>query len=169
VIRRDSGLLAADVGSGRQVCELAGATIVAASADGRTLAVAVQRDDPYYEPPSWKPGKGSPRRPPDAPAPEGATIVLLGGETGKEKRQVPATDATVWGLAFSPDGKALAANCGLGPGQIRLYQVSTGGLVRSLTTPAIAGACLAFSPDGSRLATAMADTSILLWDLRPGP
>jgi hypothetical protein len=28
---------------------------------------------------------------------------------------------------------------------------------------------IVYSPDGSRLATAMADTSVLLWDPRPGP
>ena len=169
VIRREPGLLAVNMGSGRLVCELAGATIVAASPDGRTLAVAVQRDDPYFELPSWKRGKETARRPADAPDPEGATIVLLDGETGREKWRIAAPGTTLWGLAFSPDGKTLAVTCGRGHGQIRLYRVSTGGLVRSISTPTITGPCLAFSPDGSRLATAMADTSVLLWDLRLGP
>ena len=133
------------------------------------LAVAVQRDDPYFELPSWKRGKETARRMPTPQSPEGATIVLLDGETGGEKGRIAAPGTTLWGLAFSPDGKTLAATCGRGHGQIRLYRVSTGGLIRSISTPAITGPCLAFSPDGSRLATAMADTSVLLWDLRLGP
>jgi WD40 repeat protein len=169
VIQQGKGLRVADLGSGSQLWEFAGATIVAATADRRTLAVAVQHDDPYYQPPSWREDKATARRHSAEPDPAAAEIVLLDGETGREARRIPVPAATVWGLAFSPDGKTLAVTSGRGPGRIRLYQVATGRQVRSIPTPSISGPTLAFSPDGSRLATAMADTSVLLWDLRPGP
>ncbi len=169
VIQQGKGLRVADLGSGRQLWEFAGATIAVAAADGRTLAVAVQHDDPYYQPPSWRVDKAVPRRHRIDADPAGAEVVLLDGETGKESRRIPMPAVVVWGLAFSPDGKTLAVTSGRGPGRIRLYQAATGRQVRSIATPPISGPALAFSPDGSRLATAMADTSVLLWDLRPGP
>jgi WD40 repeat protein len=180
VIQQGKGMGVADVGSGRELWESAGATIVAAAADGRTVAVALQHDDPYYQPPSWKVDRGAPRRhraDADRPVAEvvllgdemRTEVVLLDGETGQQARRIPVPAATVWGLAFAPDGKTLAVTTDRGPSRIRLYQVATGRPVRSIPTPPISGPALAFSPDGSRLATAMADTSVLLWDLRPGP
>ncbi len=79
----------------------------------------------------------------------GALIVLLDGETGKETRRISAPGTTVRGLAFSPDGKTLAATCGRARGQVRLYAVATGRLVRSFATPPISGPVVAFSPDGA--------------------
>lgn len=174
-IGRDRGLKVADIGAGRQVWEYAEATIVAASPDQKTLAVALQAEDPYYQKESFLivgPDRFStPRRLRVGPDRPGATIVLLDGAAGKERLRIPIPEAIVWGLAFSPDGKTLAVTCGRdgARGRIRLLPVANGGVARVISTPAISGPGLSFSPDGSRLAVAMADTSVLLWDLRPGP
>src|SRR5262249_1665540 len=114
-IGREKGLKVADLGSGRPLWDHADATIVAASSDGKSLAVALQAEDPYYQPESFMivgPDRNLARRPPRiGPEPPGATIVLLDGEAGKERLRVPVPEATVWGLAFSPDGKTLAVTC----------------------------------------------------------
>lgn len=176
VVGREKGLKVVDLVAGRPLWDHADATIVAASSDGKTVAVALQADDPYYQRESFlvmsREEEARVRRPPRiGPERPGATIVLLDGEAGKERLRVPVPEATVWGLAFAPDGKTLAVTCDTdgNRARIRLFQAATGGPVRALSAPPISGPGLAFSPDGSRLAAAMADTSVLLWDLRPGP
>jgi WD40 repeat protein len=44
--------------------------------------------------------------------------------------------------------------------------VATGKETRTIAAPTFRTRALAFTPDGSRLVTGMADTSILVWDLR---
>jgi RNA polymerase sigma factor (sigma-70 family) len=75
--------------------------------------------------------------------------------TGKEIRTL---DKAGGPLAFSPDGKMLAAGLGL-------WQVSTGKLIGQL--PEAQGGILsvAFSPDGKALASGGCDTTVLLWDV----
>jgi WD40 repeat protein len=72
-------------------------------------------------------------------------------------------------MAFSPDGKALAATTGWEEGRIHLYEVATGKETRTITTPPLRKSVIAFTPDGSRIVSGMADTSVLVWDLRSDP
>ena len=73
------------------------------------------------------------------------------------------------GLAFAPDGKTLAATTGWETGRIRFYDVASGKETRTIDTPSLRSPALAYTPDGSRLVSGMADGSILVWDVSPRP
>jgi hypothetical protein len=67
-------------------------------------------------------------------------------------------------FALSPDGRmfALGRSCGT----IELYETATGQLRRRLAGPGPACCDLTFNPDGSKLLTAGADHTILVWPVR---
>jgi WD40 repeat protein len=70
-------------------------------------------------------------------------------------------------VAFSPDGKTLAAQ-GVDNTYptIRLWDVATGKVQRRLQIPAMGGTqSLAFSPDGTKLASGHEDGGLVVWDL----
>lgn len=73
-------------------------------------------------------------------------------------------------VAFSPDG-ALLASCGgqsSEAGEIALWDVATGRLVRSLSAPGRQLAVLAFFPDGKTIAAAGTDRAMHFWDVASG-
>ena len=68
--------------------------------------------------------------------------------------------------AASPDGKWLAA---AGPGSgIRVWEASSGRLVKELSGHSDRVRSLAFSPDGERLSSGSADHSVRVWTLSDG-
>jgi hypothetical protein len=75
--------------------------------------------------------------------------------------------AQIASLAFSPDGRTLAAGCQ--DGTVQLWEVSSGQKRRSFTGHRDQVITLAFSPDGFRLASGSADTTALVWDVRRLP
>ena len=149
---------------------------LAFSTDSRLLAVATPEGDALQF--NRQPTAGSVR--------------IYEAATGALVRRFSIEGSEVGSLAFTPDGKTLAA--GVGDWSIRLYDLATGRerlprLRRADTTPtptmgpgAIEGtqrpraaACLAFSPDGSLLASGLGWggsqnllkdwPSIILWDV----
>ena len=74
----------------------------------------------------------------------------------------------VYSVAFTPDGKALAAG-GEYDNTIRLWDVKTGKVLRELSGHAGPVAAVAFSPDGRTLASACQwEPAIRLWDVATG-
>ena len=64
-------------------------------------------------------------------------------------------------LLFAPNGLTLAS---AGNDQaVRIFEVSTGKLLRTFRGHAAAVQALAFSPDGKSLASGSADTTALVW------
>jgi WD40 repeat protein len=74
--------------------------------------------------------------------------------------------AAVLDVAFSPDGRLLATACG--DGLARLWRVTTGELVRTLSGHTDDVTSVAFSPDGRLLVTASRDHDARIWDVASG-
>jgi RNA polymerase sigma factor (sigma-70 family) len=100
-------------------------------------------------------------------------IVALGRErsirlsdvaTGQEVRRLPGHGDALDSKAFSPDGKTLVWG-GQHFRMLDLWEVRTGKKRRTLSGHQGQITCFAFSPDGTMLASASADTTVLIWDL----
>jgi WD40 repeat protein len=91
--------------------------------------------------------------------------------TGKELHRLPGKD--IGEIAFSPDGKTLAAADSYREGMkqdtaIHVWDVATGKERRQLTGRWQGVYRLAFSPDGATLAWFDNDSRVLIWDLGTG-
>ena len=69
-------------------------------------------------------------------------------------------------VSFSPDGQTLASASD--DETIRLWDVSTGELFRTLTGHTVRVSSVSFSPDGQTLASGSRDRTIRLWDVSTG-
>jgi len=78
----------------------------------------------------------------------------------------PFNSGIVYSVAFSPDGKTLAS--GSGDNTIRLWDVGSGRLIRSMAGHAGPVHSVAFSPDGKMIASASEDKTIKLWQVSTG-
>jgi WD40 repeat protein len=85
--------------------------------------------------------------------------------SGKELLQIPGREGT---LAFSPDGKLLAAGSDSWPASMRLLDPTTGTEVRRLEVPKLGPHRIVFSPDGKTLASVGRDKMVRLWDVATG-
>jgi RNA polymerase sigma factor (sigma-70 family) len=125
--------------------------------------------------------------PPDPLSTDGKTLVLVNAtrnelhfmdaETGKDRFPVAAFRRPVWAVAFSPDGRFVAAATGSGgtdtiaaPSEVVIWDASTGKeLARLIDKETIRQySALAFSPDGSFLA-AQSRQAITIWGYLPAP
>jgi WD40 repeat protein len=96
---------------------------------------------------------------------------------GREIRQLPATcdlessTTSTHMLAFHPDGRWLAAcsNSSDGTtGEVRVFDATTGALIFALRGHTSKVVAVAFSPDGTRIATASFDLTVKLWETETG-
>jgi WD40 repeat protein len=93
--------------------------------------------------------------------------------TGKEVRQFQS-ELGSYSLAFSPDGKILAAGGHPEPGKpsttspIHLWDVSTGREIHRLPGHVFTVTSLAFSADGKRLVSGSSSSVMKIWDVATG-
>jgi len=112
-------------------------------------------------------------------SPDGKTLASGGRDgslglwdslTGVRRTAVTISGGPVFGLSFSPDGRHLAVTAWhptFANADVWLLDLATGQPCFRFPEPGQA-TCLAYSPDGTTLATAGADQLISLWDVPTG-
>ena len=110
----------------------------------------------------------------------GGALNLWDLETGKPLFGFDKMPISVWGLAFSPDGKRLAAATGYygsnEPGDVRVWDMTTGSELYDLKGHTGCVWSVAFSPDGRRLVSAsggwglhaVGPGEVIIWDMITG-
>jgi hypothetical protein len=97
-------------------------------------------------------------------------VTLWDLRTGQPVRVITSVLAAVNDLRFSPDGKYLAVAGGQpsAKGDLRLFRVEDGKLHALLGGHDDVVGCVAFRPDGQRLASASFDKTVRIWSLPDG-
>ncbi|QDU21855.1 protein kinase domain-containing protein [Urbifossiella limnaea] len=105
--------------------------------------------------------------------PNGQVVALFDPRTGELVRTLPAGTHRAYGLAFTPDGKHLAA-CDWGwgekgplPSTVRVWDVETAETVATFKSEVGRLDALAFRPDGKQL-VASGDDGVQVWDAFAG-
>ncbi len=135
-------------------------TRAALSADSRFLATCGSADGF-----AWRRGKTDP------------TIRIWELDSGQEVTTLPGEEGSVSGLAFSPDGRLLAAHGGVRPTKryasepqpqdriIRVFDLASGQESRRLEGHRGTVNSIAFTPDGHSLVSGSEDATALVWDV----
>jgi eukaryotic-like serine/threonine-protein kinase len=92
----------------------------------------------------------------------GSEAILLWDAATMQKVARFETDAIVWSVAFSPDGKWLVS--AQGDGSVLVWNVAERERLASFNEHSGAVRAVAFAPDGRRAASAGEDRSIIMWN-----
>jgi WD40 repeat protein/beta-lactamase regulating signal transducer with metallopeptidase domain len=109
-----------------------------------------------------------------AAAGEGRSVTLWDLDSGSELARFSGSGGRVYGLAFSRDGRRLAASGGEtqggteAKGEVTIWDVSERAMIVRFAGHTRAVMALAFSPDGTTLATSGLDATVRLWDAATG-
>ena len=97
-------------------------------------------------------------------------VRLVDANSGKVDATLSGEADDVRGVAFSHDGKLLAAAGGLPArsGEVKIWDVEKHALLRTITGHADCIYAVEFAPDGKSLATSSYDKLIKLWDVDSG-
>jgi WD40 repeat protein len=96
-----------------------------------------------------------------------SAVLLWDVATASVIRQLTPANNQVFSVAWSPDGTLVAA--GDQANAVRLWNASTGALVKTLQAPGFGGAFdIAFSPDGTRLLAGYGDNKARIWNIAAG-
>lgn len=100
---------------------------------------------------------------------EGGGVFLRDAATGQEVRRLK-TDHDTHGVAFSPDGKTLAASVSQYPAgaETRLFDVESGKELFDFPRHELGVEAVFFSADGKRAVTAGIDRTVRVWDATTG-
>ena len=94
------------------------------------------------------------------------TVSIRDAHTGKKLATLPGQSAQVFAVAYSPDGRFIAA--GSADGTLRLWKASSREIVHVFRAHRGAVFATRFSADGNRLATLGGDRAVRVWDVRSG-
>ena len=97
------------------------------------------------------------------PASTGSSLRLWEVATATEVLSLPL--ASQYRVAFSPNGRLLAMIAP--PQEILIYDLAAGRELRRFKDFDAEVTSLAFSPDGRRLVSGLADSTLLIWDVNP--
>jgi len=89
-------------------------------------------------------------------------VRLVDVATWRKKRKVLEANQSIWTIAFSPDGRLLAAGVG---DTIRLLELPSGQEVGRFSGHTHFVSALAFTPNGGRLASGSWDKTIRFWEI----
>jgi RNA polymerase sigma factor (sigma-70 family) len=129
---------------------------------GRSLPSIVPPKERYAVAAAFSPD-GRTLAAPDISLFNGVRMILWEVATGKERLAFPKPPGQIGNVAFSSDGRLLAA--GGSGNMVYVWDALTGELLTRLKGHQGAINSLAFSPDGHRLASGSSDTTALIWDV----
>lgn len=97
-------------------------------------------------------------------------LCLSDGQAGSDFIRVQLQVERVWDVAFSPNGRLVAAGAGVTgqPGTLAICDVATGKILQTRTHPGGYVRAVRFTPDGQRLVSGDAAGNIRIWQTETG-